>query len=135
MQAKCWISWMQAKCWISWMQDKCWISWMQDKCWISLKSSELHVSAIQFYLKCNICYFQCKQQNEYVFAQRPHTVVWARTGGLSTHMYLIECAGRVTWAYFQRTVLCISHYSMFLILNTCVNLRAFSNRLLKSLLI
>ena len=58
-----------------------------------------------------MCQFQCKQQNkQYVFAQKPHTVsvkVWAGAGRLSTYMYLIECAGRVTWAYFELTVLCI----------------------------
>ena len=47
---------------------------------------------------------------QYVFAQRSRTVsvqVWAGTGRLCTYMYLIECAERATWNYFELTVLCI----------------------------
>ena len=51
-----------------------------------------------------------------MFAQRPQTVsveVWAGTGRLSTCTYLIECAGRVTSAYFELTVLCIRWLNIF----------------------
>ena len=56
---------------------------------------------------------------------------WVGTVRLNTYIYLVECAGRVSWGYLQCSVFT---YSMFLILNTCFDLRAFSNRLLKSLL-
>ena len=59
-----------------------------------------------------------------MFAQTPHTVsveVWAWTGRLSTYLYLMECCSAFT-------------NSVFLISNTCFDLRAFSNRLVKNLL-